>query len=146
MYIDESGFATDMPRTRGYALKGKRCYGTYDWHARERTNVIGAIVNFSFITVCLFNSYIDSDIFYAWIAQDLLPKIDKKSVLVMDNASFHKRQDMIEIIKENGHILEYLPPYSPDLNPIEHKWFVAKALRRRNKATIEGIFKNYDTL
>ena len=46
----------------------------------------------------------------------------------MDNATFHKRQDTQEMIEKEGFILEYLPPYSPDLNPIEQKWAQAKAI------------------
>lgn len=65
LYLDESGFANDMPRTHGYSTKGKRCYGEKDWHSRRKTNVIVAIIGFTFITVCLFNANINSDIFYA---------------------------------------------------------------------------------
>ena len=50
-YLDESGFAQDMPRTHGYSKKGKRCFGTHDWHAKARINAIGVIINF-----CFFNS------------------------------------------------------------------------------------------
>ncbi|WP_416430684.1 transposase [Piscirickettsia salmonis] len=64
--------------------------------------------------------------FYAWLVKDLLPKLPAHSVIVMDNARFHKRSDMIEAIEEQGHTLEYLPSYSPDLNPIERKWAEAK--------------------
>jgi transposase len=58
----------------------------------------------------------------------------------MDNATFHKRKKMIELI-EKGHILEYLPPYSPDLNPIEKKWAQAKAIRRQQNCSIDNLFK-----
>ncbi len=64
----------------------------------------------------------------------------------MDNATFHKRKDMVEAIEKEGHILEYLPPYSPDLNPIEHKWFVAKALRKKNRISVQETFVNYASL
>ena len=130
VYLDESGFAVDAPRTHGYSEKGKRCYGTKDWHARGRLNAIGAIVGFAFIAICLFDCYVDSDVFYAWLTEDLLPKTPPHSVIVMDNASFHKREDMIEAIEGAGHTPEFLPPYSPDLNPIEKKWAQAKAIRR----------------
>ncbi len=53
---------------------------------------------------------------------------------------------MVDAIDKEGHILEYLPPYSPDLNPIGHKWFVAKAFRKRNKISVDDTFKNYDKL
>ncbi|WP_427910196.1 transposase [Piscirickettsia salmonis] len=62
------------------------------------------------------------------------------SVIVMDNAGFHKRSDMIEAIEEQGHTLEYLPSYSPDLNPIERKWAEAKAIRRKYQCSIEDLF------
>jgi len=131
VYLDESGFSLDAPRTHGYSQKGKRCYGSKDWHARGRLNVIGAIIGFVFLTVTLFDSYIDSDVFYAWLVKDLLPKTPPNSVIVLDNASFHKRDDMIEVIEKAGHTIEFLPPYSPDLNPIEKKWAQVKAIRRR---------------
>ena len=62
-YLDESGFAVDTPRTHGYSLKGTRCFGTCDWHARGRINVIGACVDLTFINVMLFEGNIDSDVF-----------------------------------------------------------------------------------
>ena len=138
--MDESGFAVDIPRTHGYAGVGKRCYGTKDWHARGRINAIGAIIGFTFLTVCLFDAYIDSDVFYAWLTQDLLPKTPPHSVIVMDNASFHKREDMTEAIKKQGHTPEYLPPYSPDLNPIEQKWAQAKSIRKKYECSVSDIF------
>lgn len=140
VYLDESGFAVDMPRTHGYSLSGKRCAGERDWHARGRCNVIGAILGFSLITVCLFDTNINSDIFYAWLTQDLIPKLPVYSVVVMDNASFHKRSDMVDALRQEGHTLAYLPVYSPDLNPIEHKWFQAKALRKRLRCSVSELF------
>ena len=58
----------------------------------------------------------------------------------MDNATFHKRLDIQQAIIDAGHILEYLPAYSPELNPIEHKWAQSKAIRRRKKCTVEELF------
>ncbi len=70
-----------------------------------------------------------------------LPKLPSKSILVMDNASFYKSKSMQEEIKVAGHTLEYLPPYSPDLNPIEHKWVQAKSKRRRYQCGIDEFFR-----
>jgi len=140
VYVDESGFAYDMPRTRGYSLKGERCYGSRDWHARGRQNAIGALIERTLLTVCLFDSTVNSDVFYAWLTQDLLPKTPPASVVVMDNATFHKREDMKEAIGKQGHILEYLPPYSPDLNPIEKKWAQAKSIRKKKRCGISELF------
>ncbi len=132
-----------MPRTHGYSKKGERCYGTVDWHARGRTNVIGALLEFELITVSLFTgSNIDSHIFHHWVEQDLLSKLPPQAVVVMDNAAFHKKKATAKIIENAGHTLEYLPTYSPELNPIEHKWFQAKAKRRQFGCDVETLFAN----
>jgi hypothetical protein len=143
IYIDESGFAHDMPRTHGYAPKGQRCFGKHDWGAKGRTNAIGALIGKVLLTVSLFESNINTDLFTGWIEQDLLPKLPANSVLVMDNATFHKSQTMQETIKKAGHTLEYLPPYSPDLNHIEKKWAQAKALRKKYHCSIDHLFQSY---
>ena len=96
-----------------------------------------------FITVSIFEGSVNSDVFYSWLTQDLLPKVSENSVIVMDNASFHKRSDMIEAIQDKGIILEFLPPYSPDLNPIEHKWAQAKSIRRKYRCDVNEIFSKH---
>ena len=112
-----------------------------DWHARGRTNAIGALIGKAFLTVGLFNTNVNADVFTAWIEQDLIPKLHPNAVLVMDNATFHKRADTLEAIEKAGHTALFLPPYSPDLNPIEHKWAQAKALRRKIKCNIDQLFQ-----
>ena len=121
----------DTPRTHGYAPTGERSYGMRDWNARGRVNAIGAILDFEFLSVELWNCNINSDVFHAWVTQALLPKCPPGAVIILDNATFHKREDIRRAIQEAGHTLEYLPAYSPDLNPIERKWAQAKAIRRK---------------
>ncbi len=141
VYIDESGFALDQPRRHGYAPRGKRCFGTQDWHTRGRINALDALLAGVLLTVGLPPSNMDADIFNLRLKQDLIPKLPPASVIVMDNATFHKRSDTKEMIKNAGYTLEYLPPYSPDLNPIEHKRAQAKAIRRKTGQTPERIFR-----
>jgi transposase len=129
-----------MPRSHGYARCGQRCFGKRDWGAKRRTNVIGALVGKLLLTVCLFESTINTLIFDAWVQQDLLPKLPQHSVIVMDNAAFHKGAEMVKALESQQQILLYLPPYSPDLNPIEHKWAQAKAKRRKTGQSIESLF------
>ena len=101
--------------------------------AKGRTNVIGALLASCLLTATLFTRMVNADVCFAWLSQDLLPKLPTNSVIVMDNTSFHKRADFQHLIEQQGHLLEFLPPYSPDLNPIEHKWAQANALRRQKK-------------
>lgn len=140
VYVDESGFAVDAPRNGGYSTKGQRCYASKDWHARGRVNAIGAITDFKLFNVCLFDTYINADVFYAWVSQELVPNTPKNSVIILDNATFHKRSDAQEVIEKAGHTLEFLPPYSPDLNPIERKWAQAKSIRRKFDYDINELF------
>lgn len=142
IYVDESGFAHDQPRTHGWSVRGERCYGTQDWQARGRTNVIGALLNNRLLNVGLFQGSINSDVFHAWLIQELLPQAPPEAVIVMDNAAFHKRHDIQAAIKQAGMTPEYLPPYSPDLNPIEHKWAQAKALRRKRRCDVHELFSD----
>lgn len=139
--MDESGFAVDSSREKGYTVKeGEKCYASKDWHARGRVNAIGAITNFKLFNVALFNCNIDADVFYAWLTQELLPNVPKNSVIVLDNVTFHKRKDALIAVRQQGHILEFLPPHSPDLNPIDKKWAQAKNIRRKFNYTPEELF------
>lgn len=140
--MDESGFAHDSPRTHGYAPIGQRCMGLHNWHAKGRTNVIGALLGSTLLTATLFSCSINADVFSAWLASDCLPKLTQPSVIVMDNASFHKRSDSKRLIEQAGHTLLFLPPYSPDLNPIEHKWAQAKAKRRKLGSSVDVLFSS----
>jgi transposase len=133
-----------MPRNHGYCLKGERCFGTHDWGAKGRTNVIGAMLNKQFLTVGLFESNIDTQTFTIWVKQELLPVLPPKSLIIMDNATFHKGKLMQAFIESGGHILEYLPPYSPDLNPIEKKWAQAKLLRKKHHCSIDHLFNHFN--
>ena len=131
-----------MPRTHGYSPRGKRCVGKQDWNAKGRATVIGALVGSALPTVTLFSCNSDSDVFHAWTTHDPIPKLPDEAVIVMDNAAFHKRADTKAAIEKAGHRLEYLPPYSPDLNPIEHKWAQAKAIGRKTGKPTEQVFES----
>jgi transposase len=123
---------------------GQRCVGEQDWGAKGRTNVIGALLSGLLLTVTLLMGNVNSEVFFTWITQDLLPKLPSNSVIVMDNASFHKRLDIQNAIRHAGHVLLFLPPYSPQLNPIEHKWAQAKAIRKQKHCSISDIFTLYE--
>lgn len=141
IYIDESGFSEDMPRIFGYAPTGMRCFGKHDWQAKHWTNAVGALTGDRLLTAALFDGTVNADVFEAWIQQGLLPVLPNGAVVVMDNAPFHKSERIQEAVEAAGCLLEYLPPYSPDLNPIEHKWAQAKALRRKLGWSTDELFQ-----
>jgi transposase len=133
-----------MRHTHGYAPMGERSHGVKDWHARGRTNVIGDLIGKALLTVGLFTANITADIFYAWVTQGFLPKLLPACVIVMDNATFHKRQDIKTAIANAGHTLEYLPSNSPYFNNIEPKWAQAKVIRKKEGCSIEQLFAAYE--
>lgn len=131
IYLDESGFRKSCCRTYGYAPKGSRCRASYDWQGRNQTNVIGALWGTKLFAAGLFDFSINRRIFDAWVKEVLIPEMPPESVVVMDNASFHKGE-ALQLLKDCGHEVLWLPPYSPDLNPIEHKWAWIKGMRRKS--------------
>jgi hypothetical protein len=140
VYLDESGFANARPRRFGYAPGGERGVGKHHWLARGRINVIGALLVSCWLTVGWFSGAINANTFYAWVEQDWLPQLPSNSVVVMDNAAFHNRADIRQLLEQAGHVLEYLPAYSPDFNPIEHQWAQAKAIRKQKDCSVEELF------
>ena len=78
-----------MARTHGYSLRGKRCFGKQDWNAKGRTNVIGALIGATLLTVTLFSCNSDSDVFHAWTLHDLIPKLPDAAVIVLKQPSIY---------------------------------------------------------
>jgi len=88
---------------------------------------------------------INKAVFVDWIQTRLLPWLKKGMVVVMDNAPWHKGRDIKEMIESTGAKLLMLPPYSPDLNPIEHAWANLKAAIKKNLYAYKDIRKNIKT-
>ena len=130
VFLDESGLKSHDNRPHGYSNKGQKCFGEYNWQLKNQTNAIGAIYNQQLFAVGLYDCSVNSDVFHSWVSQLLLPNLPKNSVIVMDNATFHKRQDIQELIEDAEHTILWLPPYSPDLNPIEQVWAWVKRKRK----------------
>lgn len=93
------------------------------------------------LTVILLYGMVNTQVFASWIKEDLLPKLPPKSVIVMDNATFHKGKEIKNSITNAGHTLLYLPTYSPDLNPIERKWAESKHARRKLSSSVHELFQ-----
>ncbi len=91
-----------------------------------------------------------SDLFEYWFSSQLMPILPKDSVIVMDNASFHRKKQLFSIAQEYKHRLIFLPPYSPELNPIEKFWNKLKRLLKKillNFSTFDdALFKYFQVL
>jgi transposase len=130
VYVDESGFAPSAAKTHGYAPKGQRIYGLRSGHSRPRTSLLAAKVGKTLTATMLFKGTCNTTVFNAWLEKFLLPLLDKTKVVVMDNAIFHKSQKTRHLIEQTGATLLFLPPYSPDLNPIENTFGTLKRYRQ----------------
>lgn len=96
-------------------------------HATEKLNIIAGLLNNQLIAPLTYASSTDTLLFNTWLENCLIPVLPEKSVVIMDNAPFHKSDKTRKIIEHHGHRLLFLPAYSPDLNPIEHHWASLKA-------------------
>ena len=107
VYMDESGFEAETIRSHGYAPIGTPCIDSYNWQAKDRTNVIGALYEKMLFARGYFEQNINSNIFYDWYKHTLIPCLKTKCVIVMDNASFHKRVQ--RLLNRHGYRLLFLP-------------------------------------
>ena len=94
----------------------------------------------------LFTGACNTAVFNEWLEHMLLPQLQVGSVIVMDNAAFHKSQRTLELIAQAGCEVLFLPPYSPDLNPIEHVWANLKRQRQHLLCSVEQLLQTSDYL
>ena len=134
VFLDESGAKTNMTRRRGRAARGSRVYDTApQGHWCVRTLI--AAVRVDGTTACMsVDCATDGDVFTAYVQEVLVPTLRVGNIVVLDNLGAHKHAAAIELIRGAGATVEYLPPYSPDLNPIEKMWSKIKEFLRAAKA------------
>jgi transposase len=134
VFIDESGASTKMTRLYGRCARGKRLTCAVPHGHWKTTTFVGALRHDGMTAPCVFDGPINGDAFVAWVEQFLVPTLRPGDIVVMDNLSSHKVKGVREAIEDAGAALRYLPPYSPDLNPIEQFFAKLKALLRRAAA------------
>ena len=140
VYFDESGFAEHSYRPHGWAKRGIKVHGdiTGNYH-RNRTNLIMAQRGKDWLAPMLFKGGCRKEVVQAWIEQFSLPELSEPSLIVMDNAGFHDKKVIAEILAQKGHSLMPLPPYSPDFNPIEQSFAIIKKRRIYNNQSLDEI-------
>ena len=137
VFLDESGAKTNMTRLRGRALGGRRLVDSAPHGHWCTTTIIGA-VRLDGSTACMtVDGPTDTDIFREYVRCVLVPTLRIGDIVVLDNLSAHQGQQTLDLIEQAGAELRFLPPYSPDLNPIEKMWSKVKTFLRATKARTE---------
>jgi transposase len=129
-----------MTRLWGRAIRGQRISETTPQGHWKVLTTLGAMGLGGMKAVMTVESATDGDVFLTYLEQVLCPKLQPGDVVILDNLSAHKVRGVGELIEAQGATLLYLPPYSPDLNPIEQAWSKLKQLLRTAKArTTEAL-------
>jgi len=130
VFIDETWAKTNMTRTYGRSTQGTRVIEHVPAGRWETTTFLGALRADGFTAPLTVDGPINGAIFRAWVEQHLVPTLSVGDVVIMDNLSSHKVKGVQEAIENAGAELRFLPPYSPDLNPIELAFAKLKKLLR----------------
>ena len=141
VFIDETGASTKMARLCGRSLRGTRCLAAIPHGHWKTTTFVGGLRLGGMTAPTVLDGPMDGSAFLAWIEQMLAPTLEPGDVVVMDNLPAHKPDAVRAAIEATGATLRYLPPYSPDLNPIEMAFSKFKALLKKAAArTIEDLW------
>ena len=140
VFIDETSTNTKLCKRTGWAPKGER-YLTHApfGHWRTQTFVAG-LRSHGLVAPWIVNGAMNGEIFERYVETQLAPELARGDVVILDNVGFHKSDRAAELVRERGAWLLFLPPYSPDLNPIEMAFSKLKALLRKKAArTFDAI-------
>jgi transposase len=140
VFIDETGLNTKMARHRGRCPIGQRCISAIPHGHWQSSTFIAALRHESIEAPFLIEGPVDADVFTAYLEQVLCPQLREGDTLILDNLSTHKIKNVDRLLSARGVGIRYLPPYSPDLNPIELAFAKLKAhLRQRAARTLEKL-------
>jgi transposase len=134
VFIDETGTATDMAPLRGRCRRGERLIGRVPHGHWKTTTFVAALRRGALDAPFVVDRPMNGTIFKAYVEQVLAPTLKPGDIVIMDNLASHKVAGIREAVQAAGATLVYLPPYSPDLNPIEQAFAKLKTLLRRAAA------------
>jgi transposase len=143
VFIDETGAATNMTRSYGRAPKGCRCIDSAPLGDWQTTTFVAALRHRQLTAPMVIDGPMDGELFLAWVEQFLCSTLRAGDIVILDNLSSHKVEGVQQAIAAVGAMVLYLPPYSPDLNPIEKLFSKLKTLLRKaattsHRRTLEG--------
>ena len=147
MFIDETWTATNMTRRYGRAPRGRRCMDSAPHGHWETTTFVGALRRRQLTAPMVTDGPMDGETFLAYVRQCLCPTLQPGDTVILDNLSSHKVAGVSEAITAIGALVLFLPPYSPDLNPIEKFFSKLKAqLRKAAQRDLEALWKEIGKL
>ncbi len=142
IFVDETGASTKMARLYGRALRGERCVAAVPHGHWKTTTFVGGLRLSGMTAPMVIDGPMNGPAFLAWVEQVLAPTLSPGDIVIMDNLPAHKPAAVRTAIERCGAELRYLPPYSPDLNPIEMAYSKLKALLKKAAArTIEALWE-----
>jgi transposase len=140
VFIDETGAATNLARRYGRAQRGKRLIAPVPHGHWKTTTFVAALRHDHIEAPCVIDGPMTGEWFRAYVEQLLVPTLKPGDIVILDNLSSHKVAGIRQAIEAAGASLWYLPPYSPDLNPIEQAFAKLKAFLRKSAArTVEAL-------
>jgi transposase len=141
VFIDETWTATNMARSHGRCRRGERLRMGFPHGHRKTTTLVAGLRKTGMVAPMTLDGPINGDWFEAYVRHVLIPTLLPGDVVIMDNLSSHKRASVHEMIEAAGAELWFLPPYSPDFNPIEMAFAKLKALlRKAAERTVDGLW------
>lgn len=144
IYLDESGINRYLFRSSGRGPRGEKVIGEVSGTRFARESFVSALSEGKFLAPMCFQGTCNSDLFNAWLKKVLIPQLSPGKVLILDNATFHRSQESQEIAKKAECRLMFLPPYSPDLNPIEKYWANLKKKVRESLRSLTNFTEALD--
>ncbi len=147
VFIDETWATTNLTRSHGRAPRGCRCIGSAPLGDWQTTTFIAGLRHQRLTAPLVIDGPMDGELFLAWVEQFLCPTLQAGDIVILDNLSSHKVDGVTEAIAKAGAAVLYLPPYSPDLNPIEKLFAKLKTLlRKAAKRSTEELWKDIGEL
>lgn len=139
VYIDETGINTCIYREYGYAPRGQKVYAKISGRKFQRTNIVSGKMGNKIIAPMQYNGTTNSALFEFWFENCLLSSVGKGQTIVMDNAAFHRKSELHYLAKKHQCKVIFLPPYSPELNPIEKLWACLKKYLKFNLSSFSSL-------
>jgi transposase len=148
VYIDESGFEDRVNSAYVWAKRGQQLYGEVTGKREARQNLIAARRGKEILAPMLITGSINAQCFEQWLSTWLFQELVPDSTLIMDNAAFHRKNVIQDLVTAAGHTVLFLPKYSPDFNKIEHNFAALKKRRAyaHQHTSLDSLIAQYANL